>query len=395
MLFRFNIGKSRAGGIGFRSTLIYYMPFWEATRKQRSRVVYRPTPRTFVHLAKTSLMALFLLGCVVWYGGLPWSSSESDEAPGQGAAAPPGPAARVAPLPDVLRRNLPPERLAQLDREEAQRQRENRVQRQLLRPPTTVFDTLGRAAHWVMFVGLAAVAVFPMAGYPLQRVTLERTDDDQLVIRKGGLRPSTRSWPVDAFGQIIYAVEEERMRVRHSSHTIGWLWMVKLQVSPQFVAEHGPSLVDDPEIVFHIDRQKQQPSDMDRPPRSVRVLIKHLRRLTGIRQVGHTELPSYEHGFFTRRRRSVTTTTSTSEPVVSNKFYRTPEEAPEHLRDDIRKLMAEAEANGTSEHRSVRVTFRDSDGNEQTYTSLDDMPPDVRRRYEQAIRSSGQQQNDP
>jgi hypothetical protein len=35
----------------------------------------------------------------------------------------------------------------------------------------------------------------------------------------------------------------------------------------------------------------------------------------------------------------------------------------------------------------VRITVRDADGNEQTFISLDDLPPDLREQYEKARRS--------
>lgn len=337
MLFRFSIGRSRSGGIGFRSTLIYYMPFWEVVCKERHKVEYRPTGETFVHLGKLSLMAIFVLGCLVWYSGFPWSASPADAA-------------------------------------------------------SSVFETIGSILYWLVFTALVAVAVLPIAGFPLQRLTLERTEEDQFVIRKRGLWPTTRSWPNEAFGQIIFAVEEETSRYRHVTTTIGWLWMVKLRVSPQFVMEHGPSLVDDPEIVFHIDRQKDRPTDLTRPPRSVRVLIKHLRRLTGIRQVGHTEIESEKRGFFGRRRKYVTRTTSA--PVVQKSVYHSADDAPEHLRGEVRRILERARSGDPASHRSLRVTIRDSDGNERTYTSLEEMPADVRRRYEDAVRSAGRQGRD-
>jgi len=34
----------------------------------------------------------------------------------------------------------------------------------------------------------------------------------------------------------------------------------------------------------------------------------------------------------------------------------------------------------------VRITIRDADGNEQTYTSLDELPADVRAMYDAARR---------
>ena len=149
------------------------------------------------------------------------------------------------------------------------------------------------------------------------------------MIRKRGLRPSIRRFPNGTFGRIIYGAEEERTRIRYQTVTIGWMWMVKLEAVPP--ADRPPSLVDDPEVVFYIDHQKDQPQSAEQRPRSVRQLVKHLKRLTGVTSLGTFETQIEDRGFFRRPRRTVKK--SWQETAVAEQVFSESGELPDHLRN--------------------------------------------------------------
>ena len=197
-----------------------------------------------------------------------------------------------------------------------------------------------------------------------------------------GLWPATRHWSLVPFGQIVYTPEEETAGTGHSSYAIGWRWMVKLVISSHDWHKQGPSLVDYPELAFYIDYQSHRPANDDPPPRSVVVLVQHLRRLTGIDTVARGELGRDERGFFG----CTTTTTIASEPEVTRGIYRTLDEVPEHLRDQAREMLNQSRDGEPDVRRSVHITVRDIDENERVYKSLDEMPSEVRDRYADSIR---------
>ena len=98
--------------------------------------------------------------------------------------------------------------------------------------------------------------VLPPAAYPFEWVTIQRSGDD-LIVRKRGVWSVTRRWPLSTFGQIICYVDAESQRSPGDiSAIVGWRWMVKLAAPAETWIQEKPSLVDDPEVVFFIDYQK-------------------------------------------------------------------------------------------------------------------------------------------
>ncbi|MCX6374890.1 MAG: hypothetical protein NTU88_02410, partial [Armatimonadetes bacterium] len=57
-----------------------------------------------------------------------------------------------------------------------------------------------------------------------------------------------------------------------------------------------------------------------------------------------------------------------------------------HLRQRAREMMTEARERGVSSVTREQITIRDSDGNVHTYNSVEEMPFDIRARYEEMRR---------
>jgi hypothetical protein len=91
-------------------------------------------------------------------------------------------------------------------------------------------------------------------------------------------------------------------------------------------------------------------------------------------------------GTFPRRK---TTKTNSTHSEVTKQVYSGTDELPEHLLAKLRAPGTEREADGTIVHRSVHLTVRDAEGNERTYSSLKEMPADVRVHFERALRPAG------
>jgi len=436
MFFRFRIGRSKKSLLGFAQVPVYYVPFWRTTGSGPDYVVFRPSERTFLHLLKISLCAALILGVITWYYGVPWSTRENagndnqqaqpannaqpvnqaqprqipaaagapQRAEGNRAGGVP-PAGgvtdlerlkqRTAVLERRLKEQMSDEEWQNFQREQAEKQSERNRQRERInrhkargRVWGSWLSVAGRILHWVVSVGLAAVAVLPLVAYPLQSVAIARSRENELVIRKRGFWTSIRRWPLEDFGTIIIRPEEETSRYRGIRRHHGWAWFVRLSTAPTFSAKDLASFVEKPGVEFYVHHQKEREIDMSDPPLDVTRFVKHFQRITGVEDVGKTTISPEPRpwSFFRRGRSTTTTSTVTSEPVVTREEYHSLDDVPAHLRDDVERLMAEqSEADGT-EGESIRVTFRDADGNRQTYTSLDELPPEVRSRYERAMR---------
>jgi hypothetical protein len=388
MLYQFNFGKSRWGGWRWRHIPVVYMPYWQSTKSTQDRVVYRPSSRTLGHLLGISGLALFLLAVVTWVVGFPW-------APASDQGAQPKPVRsitaeeiqKVQQFTEKLKQNLSPEARAELQRKSATRekQRQQQVQRN-----QAVRHTSHRVMHilyWIMYGSLCAVMILPLAAYPFEWVTIQR-DGDDLIVRKRGVWSVTRRWPLSDFGQIICYVDAQSQRSPNNASTIvGWRWMVKLAAPAETWIQEGPSLVDDPEVVFFIDYQKTQPANDAPAPGSVGKLVAHLQRLTGIKSVVRSEV-WVDHSLFSGNRITQRYPMA-AKPEITRHVAYSLDEIPVELRPAAEKIFQQsAEKKEPVVHQSFSATVRDSDGNTTVYNSLEEMPPQMRARYEEAMRQA-------
>ncbi len=383
MLYQFVFGKSRWGGWRCRHIPVYYMLYWQLRKRTRDRVVYRPSTRTLGHLLGISGMALFVLVLLTWNAGFPW-------APASGQAGQPKPAHTVTAeeiqqlreLTEKLKQNLTPDARAELERKWTARgnKMQHRVeQNKAVRRTGRIVMTI---LYWTMYGSLCAVMVLPLAAYPFEWLTIQRSGND-LIVRKHGVWSVTRRWPVSTFGQIFCYVDAEYLD-GDSDVIVGWRWMVKLGASDKAWTEQEPSLVDDPEVVFFIDYQEIQPSN-DRPlPGSVSKLTEHLQSLTGIKPVVRGEVSG---GRVTQRYPMAT------KSKITRHVAHSLEEVPEELRPKAEQMFNKIGNNkGPAVQHSFRATVRDSNGNMVVYHSLEEMPSELRTRYKDAIQRAKRDQ---
>ena len=285
-----------------------------------------------------------------------------------------------------LQELLPPEKWRQFEAE----QREKQQARQAGLAPggggAAGWRALGNAAYWTATWGLIALAVVPLLLVPVHRVTVARGPDRDVIVKMCGLWPTRRRMPVRDMAKILVGPEEDVSRTRSMRIRNGWRWLVRVVGRAQ---PDSPSGTADAWCVeFFMDFQKQQPADPSRPPRRVQAFVESLSRLTGGVGVEYA-IPGERFGQPGRygwplQGESVE---YSSAPVVERRRYRSLDEVPEHLRNALGCLMEESHRTGRREFHAVRVTVRDAQGHEITYNSLEEMPPDVRARYERFLRS--------
>ena len=305
MLFRFNIGGSGADGFEIDRVPQYYMPYWEKVGGDEERVVYRPTPRTLLYHLWLSFLAVFILFCAVFYSGWPWSTAKEvarEEARRETETQKVEFKQQLKPLMDELKGQLSPEKLAELERKQATDQKRRDADLAKLRSQRSVVDRFLWGIYWLFFCWLVWVAVMPIVTFPLKQVTFARSADDELIIRKRRFITRERRWPLWELGLLDYRVEEERASLRMTTYSVGWWWIAR-------IIGEGRGTIE-----FYLERQKQRPTDLSSPPRSIKSFLKQMQQLTRVEEIlVPQEIPGRRRGRFHTR---FGTTTIESEQAV-------------------------------------------------------------------------------
>jgi hypothetical protein len=157
------------------------------------------------------------------------------------------------------------------------------------------------------------------------------------------------------------------------------------------------------EVAFVFGKLPAFTGDAWRPPAPVKALLDFIERVTGLAAAlpSRFEVDAAGSGF---------KVITEDKPRVVEHTFRSLEEVPPELRSEVERLMRKAESSpdGTAEGSSalsaeiVRTTgvdgvsgsksevirFRDWDGVERVYNSVDEMPPEIRAFYDRLRRQS-------
>ena len=322
----------------------YNIRLWRQTHLDAHRIVLRPGLAVALRrIAWTALAALFT--GFIYYG---YSSSTASPEPeslspelenAQRRSEEYLPAAEYS-----LREMMTEEEYAEFQREGA-RKREAReaegaaVKRRL--------STLLQVGYITLVAFFAVVGILPPLAVAWNRVSIEKDARNNLIVRSWYLVPRIRAWPLDAFNCISITVQE---RIHHDRYGVpldhGWYWVVGLtkKAEPTIPIPGDIGIGSGHDCPFFtVWRQKDHlrtlPGNLALPP-AVAGFVSALRDLTGL-SVGP---PAILHASVERRgifARPVTT--YKTEPLVA---------------------------------RTSR-----------TYTSLDEMPPEIREKFERMRRN--------
>ena len=256
----------------------------------------------------------------------------------------------------------------------------------------------------VMFsiiVLLAVVTLLSPLASAWNRLRIRRDARGDLIVATWNLLPRSRTFFLDEFTGIQYGAEEVRHYRRGGRTTAHyWQWYVRLTASAPGNAQ----------LSFFPYRQKDRPGAQPKPPDQVNTLIQWLQQASGFPVSGPHII---EKGAYQRTQRmenrqddfsNLTNTVSVSQhqshafspledmPLPGNMKTRTYErvvkrdssgneqvfESGEPLPEDLMEKLQQY-AGGTD---SQTFTYRENDGQERTYHSLDEMPPHVRAHFE-------------
>ncbi len=367
----------------------YGIHTWNQTSLGDRGLCYRPSLRTFVRrLVITAVCALVVGGTEYGYRRIaappPIASPVTEEELRKFEETRPA-------LEESLRGMLGDEVYAQVLREAeaAKAQREGQRAQQAakaearLAPLRQAFNY----AHYGIIGLFSFIGLLAPLSCLWSRVTVTRTAQGELVIKRRALLSSTTHWPVDGFHGIrTFAMEHYGFDRYGRPNAHGWAWIVPLSFKGN---PHLPSLGStgvsfgamSPQ--FHIDQEKRQPNMVGKAPEAVRDLVKGLRAITGLQ----AEPPQLVEGRIVGRRKVAydAPVGAVKEELISREehAYRRGEAIPEHIKARIAGMtggLTDALPHGVKGVIRQEIVVRDDEGNEVTYESMDDLPEEVRRR---------------
>jgi hypothetical protein len=314
---------------------------WRAVQLDARSLRFKPTFATFLlRLKITLVMSIIVGGLYLAYGQVPWADTLAEREP---IPIPENFEAMQADAEAGLREMLTEEEWAAFQQERAAEQAAREASNAEFRQRANL---IGRTLQGIFIGGMCLAGGFgilaPMSClWNSLNVWIDATGRMRVRIW-GMLWPKSSAWPMSAFGGIRVVCDEDVRWVKNAGQDHrGYVWRIVL---------HRPDTI--PVLEFQADRQKRKPS-FERFPKKVKEIVQALHSMTRlpvdpvpeIRDAG-----AMQHGLFSRKMRM-----HSSRPPVHEQW--------------------------------LHVTVRDENGNEKEYTSLEEMPPEIREAFERARRS--------
>ncbi|HRK34089.1 MAG TPA: hypothetical protein PLJ47_05790 [Candidatus Hydrogenedentes bacterium] len=228
-----------------------------------------------------------------------------------------------------------------------------------------------------------------------QRIEFTHTGSRRFNVRKRGALARSVEISAEEFPHLrVRVVERISRQRRRTVYRDGYDWIVSMEAD----ATRPGTINGVPIFEFVVHHQKDRPvPEMPMPPR-VRALVEFLERITA-RKAGQTVFMDYQgvQGPWYAQRHVVSGQVSSrmiGEPTVTEASISLDEMSPE-MRAQFAPLMEKARTAGPmslsieGSSSDQAITFRDENGNVRRYSSIDEMPSDVRALFEQVRKLRG------
>lgn len=361
---------------------IYSFTNWSLTPTER-RLTCRPSIRTFgVRLLGTAIAA-GILAALVHYHDWP-EVPRATASPQTSAPAEDAHLRRIRKEAKELKNSLTSpgarEKIEEFERELESRRAERETERQTHRKKWNVLAATGQWLYLVLFSAVAFAGLLAPLSALWQQVTIELDLQNKVRLTHLGVVPAPKSLVFQSCSMIAVFVEEVIHHRREGEVREGWRWRVQLHGTD----ETGSSMLTElwPEM------EKTPPAMLKYLPERVKSVVQFLERITGVKAqpAAQMKVSGIERGLFSDTITS--TATSVSERPVSQQTFKSLDEVPPHLRPEVEKMLGQAGGQGPVSHQTIR--FRDREGNEQIYRSVEEMPTEVRAIFERARESRDQ-----
>jgi hypothetical protein len=374
---------------------IYNLRTWAVASSDAHGIVYRPTFRTFLlRLQWTFAAAVFMF--------LLWVITRSFFEP----LVPPTLTAEQQAIATEGERTAREFLLEQAGPEDYERMLREAERERAVRDAAAMaqHERTERFRQIVVRVILGVMGILTFFGslIPLStlwaRVTIERDVRGAILVRSRGLRIRRRRWMPDHFERIA---TWSMQRYRYSQHGSirGHTWDWHVQLSPAGLPSMpyaGEAAISSkpmgPQFLLH--RQKHQPGEKERAPEPVRTFVKALRALTNLPADPPKIIAGeIERGFFGPR--VIRRAAHTSEiPITSTtQTYTSFDDIPPDVRERMAELLRSGEvtrhSDGTIEAVSYRVVRSDAPDGEELDANWNEIPPEIREQIERLRRNRG------
>jgi hypothetical protein len=219
---------------------------------------------------------------------------------------------------------------------------------------------------------LAFLGLLPPVSTLWIRLTIRRDARGQVLVTRVGAFPwpRTRRWAVSTTSGALITAQQVVVRFRYGGQQpAGYRWHVR--VFGADAAGNGTVMAE-----FRVHAEAARPEEGGPLPRAV---ASFLDALEGIMNVPLSRAFNVlDYGDYSRTLiHAAPTVASTSQS------YANLDEMPQDVRAKFEKLMKESERGGEA---PLPITYRDSSGRVQRFDSVDEMPPDIRAKYERHMR---------
>ena len=359
---------------------VYQLVGWTVVDQRQYRLRLRPSRVVVVHRVVRATLPLLLAGLFSFtYFGLA-EVVQSPSTPNLSEAQSAQMNARDREVLESMRGSMTPAEFEQFELRVEQRMAERRAQRAAEqqaweREQDRRFAQL-TLGFYILIAVLAAWAVLPVVSLLWASVTLERDARNRFRVRELGLWPRTKTWSIADLAPMAITTHETYSRRRYGGRRfLGWDWIVNV---PSNGIIHGGK----PGPAFVCHRQKEAPTslreDKLQVPKPVQDFVKALHTLTGVGWNAPQMVPWGESA-------RVHTVRGPVERQLVSRVSGNLADAPPEVRARLQPLVDQYRSEGKT---GDVFMIRADDGETRTYTSIDEMPPELRKQFEEMRRNS-------
>ena len=242
---------------------------WSVVRVDAQSLTYRPSGRTLFRRLGATLLAVMIIGVMVWSFGFP---------PGGGASTRRQDPAEQAQLEDMrqrvseaeesLRQTMTEAEWADFQQKIAQKAADRESERRESGQRLATVGAVGAGIYWAVFTLCVLGGVLVPLSSVWQRLTIEKdVRGDPCVTRRGLMRSSRTLARSDLADLCVFAGEVyHRQRRPYVERFLGWRWQVQLRSK---AAAGG----EDELVVFWPDMTQTLPPQMHKMTARVREFV--------------------------------------------------------------------------------------------------------------------------
>lgn len=353
---------------------------WNLYRSDETSLVYRPSLRTLLRRLTWSFVAAALL--VVLQFGFGQASNRLTF-PINDAGEPSQDAEvydfeqRAVEMRDSLRTGMTDSEWQEFEAREAANRAKNQAEADAVIAERERLLEGMRYAVLAFTALLAALAILPPLLASIEQITVARDVRGNFVVTRRRIASRAAMCPVSTLTPFKVLAQ--------GSSTRGYQWIVTTE-SDAARAGTGDA------FGFHVGHSKQAPILADPLPDRVAAFVDGMHRVTGVSHEGPTVLDTgARHRSRFRVRADINVNRGRT---VRSQTFTNLDDIPPEFRADIEAMMSGSgsRSNPVIERHVMKtqhITVKDAEGNVRTYTSPEEMPPDMRAIFEEMRRKHG------